>query len=75
MFEGKDVLSLEFQKDGREVYGDVRDIVVKRNELSWEIGLSIKHNHDAVKHSRLGASLDFGEKWLNASLELRIIIK
>jgi len=63
MFEGNDVLTLEFQKDNRGVCGDVRDIVVKRNELSWEIGLSIKHNHDAVKHSRLGTSLDFGDKW------------
>ena len=27
------------------------------------IGLSLKHNHFAVKHSRLAKSLDFGQKW------------
>jgi len=61
----EDVLSLELQKDQNGGKGDVRDIVVKRNELNWEIGLSIKHNHDAVKHCRLAASLDFGEQWFN----------
>lgn len=56
-------LTLEFQKDGTGVKGDVRDIVIKRNNIEWEIGLSIKHNHDAIKHSRLSHSLDFGEEW------------
>lgn len=36
--------------------GDVRDIVIKRKDIEWEVGLSIKHNHDAVKHSRLAIS-------------------
>ncbi|WP_411675407.1 HaeIII family restriction endonuclease [Campylobacter sp. LR264d] len=27
------------------------------------MGLSIKHNHFAVKHSRLSSKIDFGEKW------------
>lgn len=31
--------------------------------MQWEIGLSIKHNHFAVKHSRLAKNLDFGYKW------------
>ena len=48
-----DELTLEFQKDDQGVKGDVRDIVIKRKNIEWEIGLSIKHNHDAVKHSRL----------------------
>lgn len=56
-------LTLEFQKDGAGVKGDVRDIVIKRDNIEWEIGLSIKHNHDAIKHSRLSHSLDFGEEW------------
>lgn len=43
----------------------MRDIVVKRNSIEWEIGLSIKHNHDAVKHSRLSYKLDFGNEWFN----------
>ena len=60
-----DELTLEFQKDGEAIKGDVRDIVIKRQEDEWEIGLSIKHNHDAVKHSRLSDKLDFGKEWFN----------
>ena len=58
-----DELVLEFKKDESGEEGDVRDIVIKRADIQWEIGLSIKHNHKALKHSRLGTSLDFGEKW------------
>lgn len=58
-------LLLEFQRDGAGVKGDVRDIVIKRDDISWEIGLSIKHNHDAIKHSRLSHSLDFGNEWFD----------
>lgn len=56
-------LTLELQKDGEGKKGDVRDIVIKTDEIEWEIGLSIKHNHDAVKHSRLSYKLDFGKEW------------
>lgn len=56
-------LLLEFQKDGAGTRGDVRDIVMKRTDIKWEVGLSIKHNHDAVKHSRLSHGLDFGKEW------------
>lgn len=58
-----DELTLELQKDGAGIQGDVRDIVIKRPDIKWEIGLSIKHNHDAVKHSRLSHKLDFGKEW------------
>lgn len=58
-----DELTLEFQKDGEGVKGDVRDIVIKREDIDWEVGLSIKHNYDAVKHSRLSYKLDFGNEW------------
>lgn len=58
-----DELLLEFQQDGAGISGDVRDIVVKRKDISWEVGLSIKHNHEAVKHSRLSYKLDFGNEW------------
>lgn len=56
-------LTLEFQKDGAGAKGDVRDIIIRRNNIEWEIGLSIKHNHDAVKHSRLSHKLNFGKEW------------
>ena len=58
-----DVLLLEFQKDEAGEMGDVRDIVIHRDAICWEVGLSIKHNHEAVKHSRLGHVLDFGKEW------------
>lgn len=60
-----DELTLEFQKDGQGVKGDVRDIVIKGKDIEWEVGLSIKHNHDAVKHSRLSHKLDFGNEWFD----------
>ncbi len=58
-----DSLLLEFQKDESGEIGDVRDIVIRRDNIDWEIGLSIKHNHAAVKHSRLSHVLDFGNEW------------
>lgn len=58
-----DLLKLEIQTDARGVKGDVRDILIVRDDICWEIGLSVKHNHFAVKHSRLSRVNDFGEKW------------
>ena len=63
--EGEDMIVLTCQTDKEGKDGDVRDIVITRKDVQWEIGLSIKHNHFAVKHSRLGKSLDFGAKWFN----------
>ena len=60
-----DELTLEFQKDGQGVKGDVRDIVIKRKNIEWEIGLSIKHNHDAVKHSKRHLLSDWREEFKN----------
>ena len=60
-----DLLKLKIQTDNQGKDGDVRDIVISRKDIQWEIGLSIKHNHFAVKHSRLAKSLDFGTKWFN----------
>ena len=57
------MLKLQIQTDNEGKEGDVRDILICRNDVSWEIGLSIKHNHFAVKHSRIGRNLDFGKKW------------
>lgn len=60
-----DVLNLYIQTDQQGEDGDVRDIIIERKDIVWEIGLSIKHNHMAVKHSRIAKSLDFGTKWYN----------
>ena len=58
-----DELTLEFQKDKKGEEGDVRDIVIRRDDIEWEIGLSIKHKHEDAKHSRLSHVLDFGNVW------------
>ncbi len=60
-------MTLEFQTDDHGETGDVRDIVIKRQNIEWEIGLSIKHNHEALKHSRLSSKIDFGAKWFGIS--------
>jgi len=59
-----DVLNIYLQKDQEGEIGDVRDVVFSRQRPSWEIGFSAKNNNDAVKHSRLGKALDFGNVWM-----------
>ena len=60
----KDVLQLEIVSDKQGQSGDVRDVLAIRALQKWEIGISAKNNHRAVKHSRLSNDIDFGEKWL-----------
>ncbi len=55
-------ITLSLQKDKLGEMGDIRDILIYFDRFC--IGLSIKHNHEAIKHSRLSKDLDFGEKWL-----------
>ena len=45
-------------------YGDVRDIVIQIED-DGEIGISAKNRHQAVKHSRLSANIDFGNEWMS----------
>lgn len=61
--DGNDQLDLKIQKDSEGEIGDVRDILIIRRNIHWEIGLSVKHNHFAVKHSRLSPKIDFGKTW------------
>ncbi len=61
--DSTDTLNLYLQPDSKGEEGDVRDIIILRSGINWEIGLSIKHNHFAVKHSRLAKTLDFSQKW------------
>ena len=60
----KDVLELEIVADKAGQTGDVRDVLAIRSLQKWEIGISAKNNHRAVKHSRLSNDIDFGKKWL-----------
>lgn len=54
--DGNDELELKIQSDDKGKEGDVRDVLIIRRGIEWEIGLS-------VKHSRLSKNLDFGRKW------------
>lgn len=60
----KDRLQLEIISDAQAQSGDVRDVLAIRAFQKWEIGISAKNNHKAVKHSRLSNTIDFGSKWL-----------
>ena len=60
----KDILVLEILGNQASQRGDVRDILISRPFQRWQIGLSAKNNHRAVKHSRLSQKIDFGKKWL-----------
>ena len=60
----KDILQLEILSDKEGQTGDVRDVLAIRSLQKWEIGISAKNNHRAVKHSRLSNDIDFGKKWL-----------
>ncbi|GAA8325026.1 hypothetical protein HpBT193_08330 [Helicobacter pylori] len=59
-------ITLSLQKDKLGEIGDIRDILIYFDRFC--IGLSIKHNHDALKHSRLSKNLDFGGKWLGVGV-------
>lgn len=56
-------LYLSIQSDSKGISGDVRDVLCIRRQNLWQIGLSCKHNHHAVKHSRLSDTIDFGHEW------------
>jgi len=58
-------LYLSIQADAQGQIGDVRDVLCIRKQNDWEIGLSCKHNHRAIKHSRLSATIDFGREWFD----------
>lgn len=61
---GNGSLNLVIQTDAQGIAGDVRDVVCVRRANEWEVGISCKHNHHAVKHSRLSATIDFGQEWV-----------
>jgi len=57
--ENIDQIFIQGDMAGRR--GDVRDIILHTH--SGEIGVSAKHRHKALKHSRLSDSIDFGQQW------------
>ena len=62
--DGNEPLYITIQPDSAGIKGDVRDVVCLRKQNGWEVGFSCKHNHHAVKHSRLSDTIDFGKEWL-----------
>lgn len=58
-------LYISLQTDAQGIAGDVRDVLCIRRQNEWEVGLSCKHNHHAVKHSRLSDTIDFGAEWFH----------
>jgi len=66
--DGTDLLVISLQPDtASQKYGDIRDVLIIRCAIKWEIGVSVKHNHAALKHSRLSHKIDFGSIWFGAS--------
>lgn len=66
---GKGDLKLSIASDSIAIGkkgGDVRDVIAIRNENNplWEIGISCKHNHEALKHPRITKDYDFGFEWI-----------
>jgi len=59
-----DNLEVGILGDREGIQGDVRDVIMIRSLQDWEIGISAKNNHRAVKHSRLSKQGDFGKKWM-----------
>ena len=66
LYNGGGRLFIGLQTDAAGMAGDVRDVLCVRSDR-WEIGLSCKHNHEAVKHSRLSDRIDFGYEWFGVS--------
>lgn len=62
----KDCLKIHIAPDAAGIDGDVRDVIFERAYTTprWEIGFSAKNNHEAVKHSRLSMTIDFGLHWM-----------
>lgn len=60
-------LSINIDRAAQGIDGDVRDVMIIRHLDSnerWEIGLSCKHNHEALKHPRITEQDDFGSNWI-----------
>ena len=56
-----DVINISIAPDSFGIKGDVRDVILWND--NFEIGISCKHNHTALKHQRLSNKIDFGLIW------------
>ena len=64
---GKGALQLSVAADSIAIGadGDVRDVFCIRSADGWAIGMSCKHNHEALRHPRITEAKDFGKDWLS----------
>lgn len=53
---------ISMQNDMQGTTGEVRDLIIHSRD-GTDIGISAKHRHHALKHSRLSREIDFGKKW------------
>lgn len=58
----KKAVSVTLQDDKQGKLGDVRDVLVNLSDGN-PIGISAKNRHEAIKHSRLSGTIDFGKEW------------
>ncbi len=63
LLNGNGTLQLSILPDSAGQAGDVRDVLAVRSAQSWQLGISCKNNHTALKHSRLSATIDIGYSW------------
>lgn len=61
---GGGTMLLSLNADVSGVEGDVRDLLCIRMLEGWEIGVSCKHQHEALKHPRITKDCDFGSDWV-----------
>lgn len=59
-----EALEVKLNSSSEGQRGDVRDVIISKRKENWQIGISAKHNHNAVKHPRLSPTIDFGKDWL-----------
>ncbi|MDE0525245.1 MAG: HaeIII family restriction endonuclease [Thaumarchaeota archaeon] len=60
-------MSVRIQRDVAGQRGDVRDVLAVQQAADhgeWTVGFSAKNNHEALKHSRLSETIDFGQRWM-----------
>lgn len=64
---GSGTVLLSLNTDDKGKQGDVRDLLCVRLSDKWEIGISCKHNHEALKHPRITYEGNFAQDWLGYS--------
>lgn len=60
-------IEILIQEDAKGQKGDVRDVICRTFDKNWEIGISCKHNHEALKHPRVTSDADFGTDWVGVA--------